>query len=178
MSRARRIGAACGLALGGVIMAAAAAKPVRINITPSEPEGLYTVAGRPHGTPPLHAYVAACPPENAVIRLGIARHYLDRGDCPDGAIPVLKQIAAVPGDHVVTTARGVIVNGRLLPHTAPQSADPKGRPLPHYPFGDYTVRAGHVWLLSTYSPQSFDSRYFGPVPMAAIRTIVHPWIVQ
>lgn len=178
MIPARRLVAIAGVIAGGLLLVAAAAKPLRVNVTPSEPEGLYLVAGRPVTVPPIHAFVSACPPVSSVIRLGIVRHYLAPGSCPDGAIPILKQIAAVPGDHVTTTRRGVLVNGHLLPNTAPVADDPHGRPLPHYPFGTYTVPPDRVWLLSTYSPRSFDSRYFGPVPVTAIRAIVHPWIVQ
>ena len=55
------------------------------------------------------------------------------------------------------------VNGRLLPNTAPLVTDTAGRPLSHWPFGRYVVAPGTVWVASSYSSRSFDSRYFGPV---------------
>ncbi len=175
---ARRTGA-IGLLLGVGIMAAASAKPVMLNTTSSEPEGLYVVVKRHPNAITTGRLVDACPPASSVIRLGVNRHYLATGTCPDGAVPVLKQIEAVAGDTVSLSPNGVAVNGRLLPNTAPLAHDPQGRPLPHYPFGTYHVRRGQAWLLSTFSPFSFDSRYFGPVPVAAIRAIVRPlWTEQ
>jgi hypothetical protein len=34
-----------------------------------------------------------------------------------------------------------------------------------------------VWLLSSYDPGSFDSRYFGPVPAANIRGQAIPVLI-
>ena len=93
-------------------------------------------------------------------------------------MPLLKQIAAVPGDTVRVTEAGISVNGRPLPHTAPLASDSQGRPLPHVPPGIYQVEPGTVWLLSTYNARSFDSRYFGPVPVAALRARLRPIAVE
>lgn len=169
----RKIGLFACLA-GLAVLTAAASKPIMVNTTPSEPEGVYVITGGLSRSPAIGAYVAACPPLSPILRLGVARHYLAAGTCPDGTVPLLKQVEAVHGDRVDVTAAGVIVNGRRLPNTAPVPRDQTGRPLPHYPFGRYRVKAGQVWLLSTYSPRSFDSRYFGPVPASSIVATVRP----
>ena len=87
----------------------------------------------------------------------------------DGAAPLLKPVVARSGDVVELSARGISVNGALLPNTAPLSKDTKGRPLEAWPFGRYVVASGTVWVASSYHPRSFDSRYFGPISTAAIR---------
>lgn len=167
------------LLLGAGIIAIASVKPVMLNTTSSEPEGLYVVVERQPARITRGVYVSACPPMSAVVHLGVIRHYLAAGTCPDGTVPVLKQVEAVAGDRVEFSGVGFAVNGRLLPNTAPAGRDPHGRPLPHYPFGTYTVAPNQVWLLSTFSPLSFDGRYFGPISVADIQAIVRPlWTEQ
>ena len=41
-------------------------------------------------------------------------------------------------------------------------------------FGKYVVESGTVWVASSLSPRSFDSRYFGPVQMNQVRERVRP----
>ena len=57
--------------------------------------------------------------------------------------------------------------------------DEGGLPLTGVAACTYTVAPGHVWLISTYSPLSFDSRYLGPVPISSIRGTVKPlWTIE
>ena len=57
--------------------------------------------------------------------------------------------------------------------------DGEGRALPHGPLGTFTVPAGRVWLVSSYNPYSFDSRYFGPVALSAVRGVARPlWLLD
>jgi type IV secretory pathway protease TraF len=45
------------------------------------------------------------------------------------------------------------------------------------PDGRYVIPPGEVWLVSTFSPRSWDSRYFGPVPASAIVSALTPlWV--
>src|SRR5947208_12039055 len=79
------------------------------------------------------------------------------------------------GGHVVDVSdRGIAVNGSLLRNSAPLRVDTKGRPLPAWRSGHYVVATGMVWVASSYNPRSFDSRYFGPVPVSSIRDYVRP----
>lgn len=82
--------------------------------------------------------------------------------------------AAVSGDTVTITTAGLLVNGELLRNSRSLTADRDGRPLPHLALGPVVVREEEVWVLSSYSPFSFDSRYFGPVPLGQIRASVRP----
>jgi conjugative transfer signal peptidase TraF len=152
----------------GVSLAARAG--VGLNLSASAPRGLYrTVAGAPtHG-----ALVVIClPPDVAVF--GLARGYLGAGTCPGGAQPALKRVAAVAGDTVDLDGAGAIVNGVRLLGQPISDRDGSGRPLPHLPFGRHVVNASDVWLAGQSHARSWDSRYFGPVPVTGLRGIARP----
>jgi conjugative transfer signal peptidase TraF len=86
----------------------------------------------------------------------------------------MKPIVAQAGDTVDLSGQGIAVNGKLLPNTAPLRADTHGRPLVAWTFGRYQVQPNTVWVASSYHPRSFDSRYFGPIPVSSIRAHVRP----
>jgi conjugative transfer signal peptidase TraF len=136
---------------------------LRMNTSPSLPVGLYVVTT--DGSADL---VEFCPAE-PYAALSLIRGYRDAGSCRDGGAPLLKPVVAKVGDLVELSARGISVNGLLLPNTAPLSKDTKGRPLTAWPFGRYSLTPGTVWVASSYHSRSFDSRYFGPVYTTAIR---------
>jgi conjugative transfer signal peptidase TraF len=139
---------------------------LRFNVSPSLPVGVYVAndTGR---------LVEFCPAE-PFASMAITRGYRAPGACPDGGTPLLKPVIATTGDIVDVLADGIVVNGVRVPNTAPLPADSNGRPLSQWPFGRYTVSAGTVWVASSYNARSFDSRYFGPVPVDAIRNRVRP----
>ena len=141
---------------------------VRINASPSLPVGLYLTSSSPEAN-----LVEFCPAE-PFASFAIARGYRDGGVCRDGAAPLMKLIVARAGDVVEVSGQGITVNGRLLPHTAPRATDSQGRPLTPWPFGRYVVAPDTVWVASSHHPRSFDSRYFGPIPVSSIRDHVRP----
>ena len=145
---------------------------IRINTSPSLPLGLYRVSSNPNAN-----LIEFCPTDS-FGRLAITRGYRTRGSCSDGAAPLLKPIVAKPGDLVELSLRGIAVNGKLLPNTEPRSSDTEDRPLVSWPFGRYSVRVGQAWVASSYNPRSFDSRYFGPVPVSSIRDRVEPFLTS
>jgi conjugative transfer signal peptidase TraF len=136
-----------------------------INVTDSMPLGLY------HVVPALHAplkgdIVRLCAtPEIAAI--GRARDYMPHGPCAHSTAPMLKIVAAVEGDVVQVRSDAVLVDGHALPGSATQARDTHGRVLAHIPRGTYRMRAGDVWLW-TPNPRSWDSRYFGPLPVSNV----------
>src|SRR5262249_12412722 len=89
--------------------------------------------------------------------------------CPGDVQPILKRVEAIPGDTVALSPDGVTVNGRRLPGGATAAVDSRGRALPHAPWGATVVARDEVWLLTTDVPRSWDSRYFGPVPLDSVR---------
>jgi conjugative transfer signal peptidase TraF len=141
---------------------------LRINASPSLPVGLYLTSSRPEAN-----LVEFCLSE-PFASFAIARGYRNAGVCRDGAAPLLKPIVARAGDLVEISGRGIAVNGRLLPNTAPRTTDSQGRPLTSWPFGRYVAAPGAVWVASSHHPRSFDSRYFGPIPVNSIRAHVRP----
>lgn len=84
----------------------------------------------------------ACLPEGLGSK-GMTLGYLQRGDCPGGAEPVLKPVAAAAGDTVDVTAAGVSVNG--VPAVPPALAqDSRGHAAASVPPGRYPVPEGAV----------------------------------
>lgn len=159
---------AFGAGMLGLALAAAWVG-LRFNDSPSMPTGLYVRTS----TESNASLVVFCPVE-PFAKLSVERGYRSRGNCPDGAEPLAKPIVARPGDTVELSALGITVKSRLLANTAPLVKDSAGRPLSHWPFGRYVVAPGTVWVASSYSPRSFDSRYVGPVEASQVREHVRP----
>ncbi|AWK88593.1 conjugative transfer signal peptidase TraF [Azospirillum thermophilum] len=181
MSRATRgrrfaLGVWCAAVLTSVATAAAGMAGWRINSTPSLPVGLWRVDAA--GTVAPGVVVELCPPDSAPFRLARERGYVPAGSCPGGYQPLFKPIAAQAGDEVELTAEGVWVNGVLLANSRPLAADGAGRPMPVLPRGRYRVEAGTVWVVSSHHPASFDSRYFGALPLESIQGTARPILVQ
>ncbi|WEX91430.1 conjugative transfer signal peptidase TraF (plasmid) [Sinorhizobium garamanticum] len=135
----------------------------RINLTPSEPLGLWHVVklDRPAAVGDL---VFICPPQTAATREARTRGYLRAGLCPGGVAPLIKTVIAVAGQRVDVGA-GVNVDGRSVPSSGLAQRDGQGRPMTPFPGGN--VPADYVFLHSPFSG-SYDSRYFGPVPAEGI----------
>jgi conjugative transfer signal peptidase TraF len=160
--------AALAALIVGIVFCAASKLGIRINTSPSLPIGLYQVASGPDAT-----LVEFCPPE-PFGSMANARGYRRAGTCPDGGSPLMKPIVARAGDSLRLSERGMAVNGRALPNSAPLLKDTANRPLSPWPYGTYAVQPGTVWVVSGYHPRSFDSRYFGPIPEALVRNCVRP----
>ncbi|MGD0106975.1 MAG: conjugative transfer signal peptidase TraF [Rhodopila sp.] len=146
---------------------------LRWNASPSMPIGLWRVTT-------LHRIergqaVAVCLPE-AAARLGVARGYLDAGDCPGHAEVLIKTLAAIPGDQVVVSDSGTAINGDLIPNSRPLAQDDAGRPLTANA-GTFIVGEGQAWIVSSHDARSYDSRYAGPVRLTDIRGIATPVLV-
>lgn len=152
---------------------------LRVNTTASMPRGLWRVIQR--ARPLRHGdIVTVCLPDIQQVRQGAERGYIPTGGCPGGYEPLVKPIAAVPGDTVdVSTGDGVSVNDEPVSGTVQLARDSAGRVLKAFPPGAYPVAPGEVWLLSGHDPRSFDSRYFGPVPAANVQGVAQPvWVLR
>lgn len=160
-----------GLVGIGASMAVAYALGLRVNLTPSLPLGLY--AKDPHGS-----LVEFCPPGTAA-EVSAIRGYRGLGVCPDRHAPLLKPIVGREGDVIDVDRTGLHVNGRTLPNTQAYPRDHLGRSLEAYPPGRYTVAPGTLWVASTWNDGSFDSRYFGPIAAATVRSRLAPlWVLE
>lgn len=147
---------------------------IRINTSYSLPLGLYATTNEPNAE-----LIEFCPAEPFATE-SASRGYRTRGfACPDGGVPLLKPIVARPGDLVIVSQTGIIVNGRLLRKTQPASKDASGRPLKPWPIGLYGVEPGTVWVASAYNAGSYDSRYMGPIRTSQIRRRLRPlWLLR
>ena len=146
---------------------------LRITLTDSaSAAGIYRVVDGPLAR---GALVAACLPP-VIAQQGMARGYLQRGDCPAGAEPVAKVIGALPGDAVDVEPGAVTVNGTLFPDSQTARVDSHGRPLAHVLSGARRVGSGEVWLFGFNNVRSWDARYFGPVPLANVRGELKPLV--
>ena len=158
-----------GLVAGGI-------GDLRLNVTGSLPPGVYQVV---EGDVQRGDLVLACPALTEMQFEARARGYLRYGlSCPGWFGSIIKYAAALPGDVVIATPGGIAINGRPMPNTSRLDADSKGQPLPPLPASG-KVPDGQVWLLSTYAGRSFDSRYWGPVPLSTLRGRVRPvWLFK
>ena len=174
MSGRRLVALAWGVG-AGIILAGSLAQAAgwRINTTASLPRGLWRVVENA-GSARVGDVVTFCPPLTAPIRLAKERGYLAGGACPGDLEPMLKPIAALPGDTVAVSPQGVRVNGRLLPSSSPMVEDSAGRPLPVLAVEGSIVPPGLVWMVSSHNPRSYDSRYIGPIPLDCVTATLHP----
>ena len=90
------------------LVGASACGLLRVNLSESVPVGLYAVHP---GAAPRRGMLALAGLPEGLGRAAMAGGYLQRGDCPGGAEPVLKPVAAAAGDTVAVPAAGVAVNG-------------------------------------------------------------------
>jgi len=158
----------------GVAAVVATAAGFRVNTTASAPSGVWRIA--PLGSAQIERgeLVSICPPPLGIVAAMRERGYLHPGDCADThTTPLLKPVVAVAGDTVtVTPGAALMVNGKSLPASAAEAGMPAWTP------GTYRVQPGELWVLSSYSGGSFDSRYFGPVAVKNLRGRAAPIIVS
>lgn len=154
----------------GAVVALLGVLGFRFNLTRSLPVGVYRV------TPEAAvrgAIVNVCLPRE-VAEFARERGYLGPGSCEGGVRPLGKAVLALEGDVVTLQPDGIRVNGAAVPRSATVPRDSRGRPLPHYPWGEYRLGPGQIWLFSPYRPTAYDSRYFGPVRLDAIVSVLEP----
>jgi conjugative transfer signal peptidase TraF len=135
------------------------------NASPSVAIGLYRVTSRPPLTGAL-----------AVIRLPEPLRILaeTRGYLRKGAL-LIKPVAAGAGDTVCRYGPLVTINGRIAAHA--RTLDAAGRTLPAWS-GCFRLAANDIFLLSA-DPDSFDSRYLGPIDRAHVLGLALPvWVRQ
>ena len=129
---------------------AVAAPLVIYNPSPSEPKGLYRLAD---ATPVPGLLVAFHVPAPGRAYAGAYLSYLMRN-------PILKEVAAGPGSIVCEHDGAVFIDGARRGLVALQ--DRHGHGLPHWS-GCHQLASGELFAFSNRIPNSFDSRYYGPV---------------
>jgi signal peptidase I len=79
----------------------------------------------------------------------------------------IKRVVAVEGQTVELRQKQLYVDGK--PWDDPHATYGKGRSGPSESFGPVTVPPGNVFVMGDNRDQSYDSRFWGPVPIADIK---------
>jgi conjugative transfer signal peptidase TraF len=176
LAHVTRLAAAAALVLMTMGFACFAAG-LRVNVTRSIPMGLYHVTD---ARVEKGEYVIFCPPESALFDEARSRGYIGAGFCPGGYGYMMKRVRAVAGDRVTWGEEGIVVNGEVLPASAPQEADKAGRLMWlmwRQELADHVLGEFELLLISDVSWSSFDGRYFGPVDVGQVKGVIKPLIV-
>lgn len=149
--------------LSALVWAVLATSPPLIvyNASNSVPAGWYHIAS----ASPLAAgdlVLARLPPE--AITLAAQRGYLPT------TVPLLKTVAAIAPQHVCVQSNQVLIDGKLVARQLRR--DRKRRALPAWRDCRH-LESDELFLLSS-NPESFDSRYFGPVSANAVIGLAQP----
>ncbi|GFE97863.1 MULTISPECIES: S26 family signal peptidase [unclassified Gluconobacter] len=143
--------AAMGVAVASIV-------PVKLlwNASASTPLGLYDLTAPNR----LKAgdLVAVRPPK-PLADFMVGRGYIGRG------VPLLKPIAALPGQQVCRVGRIVTVDGVRLGEA--QDRDRRRRVLPVWQ-GCRRIAPDQLFLMNPSVRDSLDGRYFGPLPRSTV----------
>lgn len=126
---------------------------LRINPTPSLPKGIYRIVP---GEPARGDFVSFCL-RGEFAELARERGYLQAGSCKSGLRPLLKRLVGLPGDHIDAASLAV------------RAVDSQGRPMPSA-LRSGVIPTGMALVLADHEG-SFDSRYFGFVPLECLQRV-------
>ena len=126
------------------------------NASASAPIGLYGI--EPSAPLDVTDLVAVDAPEPLATFLS-ERGYLPRG------VPLMKRVAAVPGQRVCRSGARITVDDIDLGEALER--DRLGRPLPVWR-GCRAVAPSELFLMNWQVRDSLDGRYFGPLPAASV----------
>lgn len=131
------------------------------NASASVPVGLYRIvpvdAGM-NGRIDVTDLAVVMPPDELATFLD------DRGYLPRG-LPLIKRVLALAGTTVCRSGARIVAHGTIYGEA--RDSDTHGRPLPVWR-GCRTLGGGEAFFMNWESPDSFDSRYFGPLPLSTI----------
>lgn len=151
-SRVRRwLFVALWLLMAGLL---AHASGLRINPTPSLPKGVYRIIpGQELAKGDLVSFCL----QGEFADLAKERGYLQVGSCKNGLRPLLKRLAGLRGDYIEAHSLAV------------RSVDSQGRPMPSV-LTSSVIPSGMALVLADHEG-SFDSRYFGLVPLESLQRV-------
>ena len=153
------------MAVLAVLCPKAGAPVLLWNASSSVPIGLYRLTSRPSQTAPL-AVIRLPEP---VQRLAETRGYLGKDAL------LIKPVVAGAGDTACRHGALVTINGRIAAHA--RTLDAAGRSLPAWS-GCFKLGATDIFVLSA-DPDSFDSRYMGPIARGHVVGFALPiWVRQ
>ena len=146
---------ALGVSATALPLAIGASPRLIWNASASVPIGLYAIT--PASQLQVNVLVVVRPPEDVAAFLAEGG-YLPRG------VPILKHILALPSQTVCRFGNAVSVDAIAIGYS--RERDSRGRALPVWQ-GCRVLAKDEVFLMNR-SADSFDGRYFGPLPAASI----------
>lgn len=126
------------------------------NASPSVPIGFYRVRV---GEPVSRGDLAVVAPPPAIAR------FLDKGGYLPLGLPLLKRVAALPGQTVCRIGDTISIDGDTV--ALAQRTDRIGRLLPVWS-GCRTLAVDQLFFLNADREDSLDGRYFGPLLAATV----------
>lgn len=126
------------------------------NASASVPIGLYRIVPGNHVD--VTDLAVVMPPAELAGFLD-ERRYLPRG------VPLIKRVLALGGTEVCRSGSAIVAYGMTYGEAREQDA--RGRPLPVWQ-GCRRLAAGDAFFMNWDSPDSFDSRYIGPLPLSTV----------
>ncbi len=126
------------------------------NASASVPVGLYALEPMPKLS--VGELVVVQPPEP------LAAFLANGGYLPLG-LPLIKHVAALPGETVCRQGLEISIGGALQANA--RERDHAGRLLPVWS-GCRHISSGEVFLLNASEPASLDGRYFGPLRVSSV----------
>ena len=126
------------------------------NASASVPVGLYRIV--PADRIDVTDLAIVMPPDELAAFLA-ERGYLPRG------LPLIKRVLALSGTTVCRSGAKIVAYGTTYGEA--RALDTRGRPLPVW-HGCRRLSDAEAFFMNWDSPDSFDSRYFGPLPVSSI----------
>lgn len=126
------------------------------NASASVPVGLYRIV--PADRIEVTDLAVVMPPDELAGFLD-ERGYLPRG------LPLIKRVLALGGTTVCRCAGAIVAYG--VTYGEARAEDTRGRPLPVWQ-GCRRLGDGEAFFMNWDSPDSFDSRYIGPLPLSSV----------
>ena len=145
-----------------ISVARAVAPSFTWNLSTSLPRGLYRLE---HRTPPTRGAIVSFAPPRLASDLIAMRGYLP------ASASLLKTVVGLPGDTVCIDETSFLVNGARIGVVS--GHDSAGRTLA--PFRFCGVLPTDSAFVATSTRLSFDSRYFGPIPLSSLTVAVPVW---
>lgn len=150
-----------------LLMALAWLLGFRVNVTASMPYGVYRLMAGHASRGQLASFCL----ESDFSDLARERGYLAAGSCPSGLRPLLKEVAGLPGDVIGFRDGLITLNGQVLAGTGAAIRDSQGRLMPASRLMPGVIAQGMALMLSQQRAESFDSRYYGLVPLTDIKPV-------
>jgi conjugative transfer signal peptidase TraF len=143
---------------------------IRLNLSSSLPLGVWKIdKSFSHIEKGDHVWFT---PTKEIAKFALQRDYLERNNqVENNCVPLLKIVYGLPGDTYTFHDDFIRINNVPVEKAKRRRTDSKGRPMPQISNG--IVRPNHLFVL-TLNTHSFDSRYYGTIPIKNVKGTAIP----